>query len=123
MPGNPVIWFEIYVQDMERAKLFYQSVFQLPLQRLNTPELEMWAFPMAMDKVGAGGALVKMAGVSPGGCSTLVYFHCSDCAAEEARAVKAGGKIKKAKMAIGEYGFISLVEDTEGNVIGLHSMT
>jgi uncharacterized protein len=122
MAGNPVIWFEIYVQDMERAKMFYESVFQVALQRLNTADLEMWSFPMDMGTVGAGGALVKLAGVSSCGCSTLVYFHCSDCTVEEARAFKAGGKIQKAKMSIGEYGFISLVEDTEGNLIGLHSM-
>jgi predicted enzyme related to lactoylglutathione lyase len=35
--------------------------------------------------------------------------------------MKAGGKILKSKMAIGEFGFISLIMDTEGNTIGLHS--
>jgi predicted enzyme related to lactoylglutathione lyase len=28
----------------------------------------------------------------------------------------------KDKFSIGQYGFIALVTDTEGNVIGLHSM-
>lgn len=28
MTHNPVGWFEIYVQDMERAKKFYETVFQ-----------------------------------------------------------------------------------------------
>jgi len=37
--------------------------------------------------------------------------------------VKAGGSIKDDKMSIGQYGFIALVYDTEGNLIGLHSMT
>ena len=35
----------------------------------------------------------------------------------------AGGRIHRPKMAIGEYGFIVLAFDTEGNMIGLHSMT
>jgi hypothetical protein len=26
-PSNPVGWFEIYVQDIERAKAFYQGLF------------------------------------------------------------------------------------------------
>jgi len=39
-----------------------------------------------------------------------------------AKAVKAGGRIQKEKMSIGQYGFIVLVVDTEGNLIGLHSM-
>jgi len=122
MSNNPVIWFEIYVQDMKRAKAFYEKVFQVELQQLTMPEMEMWSFPMDMSKVGAAGALVKVAGVAPGGCSTLVYFSCTDCAVEEARAVKAGGRVQKPKMSIGQYGFISLVQDTEGNLIGLHSM-
>ena len=47
MATNPVIWFEIYVQDMERAKKFYEAVLQTKLEKLNNPELEMWAFPSA----------------------------------------------------------------------------
>jgi hypothetical protein len=35
---------------------------------------------------------------------------------------EAGGRIERPKMSIGEYGFISMVYDTEGNMIGLHSM-
>ncbi len=29
MTGNPVVWFEIYVQDMSRAQKFYETVFGL----------------------------------------------------------------------------------------------
>ena len=122
MKTNPVVWFEIYVQDMERAKTFYESVFQVKLERVNKPELELWSFPMSMDIAGASGALVKMEGVSSGGNSTLVYFSCADCATEEARVVEYGGSIQRGKTSIGEHGFISLVYDTEGNMFGLHSM-
>ncbi|MCE1228213.1 MAG: VOC family protein, partial [Firmicutes bacterium] len=48
--------------------------------------------------------------------------HCEDCAVEAARAQEAGGQLHREKMSIGPYGFISLVNDTEGNLIGLHSM-
>jgi predicted enzyme related to lactoylglutathione lyase len=119
---NPVIWFEIYVQDMARAKAFYEAVLQVKLERLNNPALEMWSFPMAMDRVGAGGALVKMEGMSSGRNSTLVYFSCADCAVETARVAENGGRVERDKMAIGEYGFIALVTDTEDNMIGLHSL-
>ncbi|HEY6823739.1 MAG TPA: VOC family protein [Steroidobacteraceae bacterium] len=121
MNANPVGWFEIYVQDMERAKRFYESVFQGKLQKLNSPGMDMWAFPMEMNGAGAAGALVKLQGVPSGG-STLVYFRCDDCATEQRRATQAGGKIHKEKFSIGEYGFISLVVDPEGNMLGLHSM-
>jgi predicted enzyme related to lactoylglutathione lyase len=102
--NNPVIWFEIYVENMPRARAFYERLLGVTLERLNSPDsldgIELWAFPMEMDRVGAGGALVKMDGVRPGG----------------------GGTLFKAKMPIGEYGHIALVHDTEGNLVGLHSM-
>ena len=77
---------------------------------------------MRMDQTGTSGALVRMEGVMLGGNSTIVYFACADCAVEEGRAENHGGKIQKRKTSIGEYGYISLVYDTEGNMIGLHSM-
>jgi predicted enzyme related to lactoylglutathione lyase len=92
---NPVGWFELYVQDIERAKAFYQKTFQVTLERLESPGIELWAFPMGMNVPGASGAIVKMDGK--------------------------GGRIQKEKMSIGDYGFIALVFDTEGNMIGLHS--
>jgi predicted enzyme related to lactoylglutathione lyase len=122
MKVNPVGWFEIYVQDMARAKKFYESVFETRLEKLKNPVPEMWAFPSDMGKPGSTGALVKMDGVPSGGMGTIVYFMCEDCAVEAGRVAKAGGKIDKHKFSIGEYGFISLVYDTEGNMIGLHSM-
>ena len=118
---NPVGWFEIYVQDMPRAKNFYESVFQVKLERLSSPKIEMWGFPMSMEKSGSSGSLVKMEGVASGGNSTLVYFSCADCAVEAARVPKHGGKIHREKTSIGQYGFIALTVDTEGNMIGLHS--
>lgn len=121
MKSNPVGWFEIYVQDMNRAKRFYEDVFQGRLQELNLPGAEMWAFPMEMNGAGAGGALVSMKGVPSGG-STLVYFRCDDCSIEEARVSAASGKVHKEKFAIGQYGYISLVIDPDGNMFGLHSM-
>ena len=126
MPINPVAWFEIYVNDMPRAQKFYQGVFEVKLEILGDPNdasIQMLAFPSDMEKYGATGALAKMEGMSAGGNSTLVYFTCEDCALEESRVEAAGGKIFKPKMSIGEYGHISLIMDTEGNMIGLHSMS
>ena len=122
MKTNPVGWFEIYVQDTNRAKRFYETVLQSKLERLPGADLEMWAFPMQNGGPGAAGTLVKMDGFPSGGNSTLVYFMCDDCAVEEGRVTSSGGKIQKPKMSIGEYGFISLAIDTEGNMFGLHSM-
>jgi uncharacterized protein len=127
MKSNPVGWFEIYIQDMPRARAFYEAVFQGTLTQLANPDpegfadMEMWGFPSSMDGNGASGALVKMAGCPSGG-STMVYFTCDDCAVEAGRVVSNGGEVVSEKMSIGENGFIAMVSDTEGNVIGLHSM-
>lgn len=120
--NNPVAWFEIYVNDMHRARDFYQAVFDIQLEKLKGTEFEMWAFPMQQETYGASGALIKIPEFPSGANSTIVYFSCEDCAVEAARALRAGGIIEKPKMSIGQYGFISLVLDTEGNMIGLHSM-
>jgi predicted enzyme related to lactoylglutathione lyase len=118
---NPVGWFEIYVQDMDRAKAFYEKTLQMTFQRLDAGDLEMWTFPMLPDGPGCPGALVRMPGKDSGTGGTIIYFTCADCAVEAARAAENGGKVVKEKFSIGEYGFIAFVQDTEGNMIGLHS--
>ena len=122
MQGNPVGWFEIYAQDMDRARKFYEAVFQIKLEKLKNTELEMWSFPSDQGKWGTSGALVRMPDFPSGKNSVIIYFMCEDCEVEAGRVTKAGGKVEKKKFSIGEYGFISLVYDTEGTMIGLHSM-
>jgi uncharacterized protein len=122
MRVNPVGWFEIYVDDMERAKAFYERMLEVKLQPLGGPELDMWSFPMDENGPGISGALTTFEGFGPGAGGTVVYFACEDCALEAARAADAGGRVIKPKFSIGEFGFAAIVHDTEGNVIGLHSM-
>jgi uncharacterized protein len=129
-PRNPVGWFEIYVTDMNRAKAFYENVFQLKMEPLPTPPmdggdggLEMWMFPdSGPELAGCPGALCKMEGCAAGGGGTLIYFSCEDCAVEAGRVQASGGSLYKEKLSIGQYGFIAIACDTEGNTIGLHSM-
>ncbi len=121
IPHNPVGWFEIYVRDMARARKFYEAVFQVSLTRLPTTMLEMWAFPKADGAMGCSGALAKMDGKDSGGSGTIIYFVSGDCSVEAARVPEAGGSILRPKFSIGEHGFIALVKDSEGNVIGLYS--
>ena len=122
MIANPVGWFEIYVQDMSRAKAFYEAVLGVTLEALNMPDLEMLSFPANMTAPGCGGALVRADNVASGGNSVMVYFNCEDCATEGSRVASAGGSVECEKMSIGDYGFVVLATDTEGNRFGLHSM-
>lgn len=121
---NPVGWFEIYVQDMARARAFYENTFGVTLTQIPgpIPEIELWGFPKSENAPGCTGALVKMAGKDSGPGGTIIYFPCEDCTVVAERAAKNGGTIQREKFAIGQYGFIAFLSDTEGNVIGLHSM-
>ena len=64
MPQNPVCWFEIYVEDIERARRFYEAVLQVKLEKLNSTVPELWAFPQSFADYGAAGALAQI--VQPG---------------------------------------------------------
>lgn len=66
MAVNPVIWFELYVDDMARTRAFYETVFEVSLESMGEADMEYFAFPMQDDQVGAGGALAKMEGMAPG---------------------------------------------------------
>ncbi|MFD1008714.1 VOC family protein [Oceanisphaera ostreae] len=125
MKTNSVVWFEIYVAEMARARKFYEAVLGVtlePADKMAEDWPEMWMFPGEDNACGASGALVKMDGISPGGGGTLVYFSCDDCAEQASRVQANGGQVMREKFAIGPYGFIALVVDTESNMIGLHSM-
>lgn len=121
-------WFEIYVQDIQKAKKFYSEVFQVELTDMKDPTdnpdgMRMAAFPFSMEDLpGASGALVEKKGVPSGGNSTVVYFTSLDCSLEESRVEDAGGKVHKSKTYIGEHGFMSLCIDPDGNTFGIHSM-
>lgn len=121
---NPVGWFEIHVADMQRAKLFYASVFKRSLFALDTGDdsYTMCVFEGDVQSAGATGALVQHRDRQPTTEGVMVYFSCEDCAVEAQLAVDHGGCIFKPKRSIAPNGFIAIVGDTEGNAIGLHSM-
>jgi uncharacterized protein len=119
-------WFDIYVDDMARAQAFYETVLATtlsPMDDPNDPTAQMRAFGDDFVSHGAGGALVKLQYTKPGPGGSMVYFSCADCAVEEARVLAAGGTVVRSKFSIGQHGSVSIVIDTEGNMIGLHSVT
>lgn len=122
---NPVaVWFELPTSDLERAVTFYRAVLGHPMRRETSPDgsLEMAVFdpPEAEMK----GALVKGENFTPGLNGALIYLNGGDdLAAPLARVEPAGGRVVMPKTAIGPYGHIALFIDSEGNRVGLHSMT
>ncbi len=119
--SNPVGWFDINVSNIDRAKKFYETVFSIQLVDLPIEWGKQSLFPFDHEGANISGALVEKKDMIPNANNTVVYFETEDCFAEEQRIEAAGGKIINPKMSIGEFGFVSIFTDTEGNTIGLHS--
>lgn len=121
---NAVGWFDVYVDDMDRATAFYETVLSCRLETIEDPtgESQMRGFAANMSTYGAAGALVKSAHGRPGAGGTMIYFSVNDCAEEQSRVAPAGGRVLRPKFAIGQFGWVALCVDTEGNVFGLNSM-
>ncbi len=118
---NPVGWFDIHVANLDRAKKFYETVFNVKLTDLPVQWGKQSIFPFDHESPNISGALVEKADFVPSGNNTVVYFETEDCTTEEQSIKKAGGKVVQPKISIGDFGFISIFIDTEGNTIGLHS--
>jgi len=122
MESNMVGWFEIPVSDMDRAKQFYETVFQVDIAIHDFGGMLMGWFPFDESKPGAAGTLIKQDTYIPSQEGTLVYFVSDDVQNELDRIEAAGGKIYQPKTQISpEYGFMGVFIDSEGNRVALHS--
>ena len=122
--GNPIVWFELPALDLERAKAFYDSAFDVDIRIMDLGELRFGFFPMREGGVNATGALVhNPAMYKPSHDGALVYFAVHDIEAVLARVVAAGGKVIQHRKGVGDFGFVGFFEDSEGNRVGLHART
>ncbi len=117
--SNIVNWFDIPVEDLDRAMSFYAEVIAEPLQRYSAPGLEGALFPAR----GVTGTLLKGDSFIPGKDGSVVYLDGGeDLEPMLWRAEQAGGKVLLPKTEIGGgRGYFAYFEDSEGNRIGLHS--
>lgn len=118
---NPVGWFDLNVANLDRAKKFYETVFNVKLTDAPMEWGKQSFFPFNPQSPNISGALVEKKEYKSSSKNTVIYFETEDIIAEEKRIEKAGGKVVQPKMNIGEFGFISIFIDTEGNTVGLHS--
>ena len=115
-------WFEIPVNDMSRAKTFYEAVFGVEISEVDLGGLLMGWFPDNKGAYGATGTLIKQETYIPSQEGTLVYFMSEDVQNELDRVEGAGGKIYQPKTKISdEHGFMGVFIDSEGNRIAIHS--
>ncbi len=117
---NIANWFEIPVKDLDRARRFYEKVFDAKLSL----EGHVAFFPSTKDAPGAAGSLTLFASYEPSHAGTLVYFSVDDIDETLRRVHEHKGKtlLPKTRIKISGFGFIAHFEDSEGNRVGLRAM-
>jgi predicted enzyme related to lactoylglutathione lyase len=121
---NAINWFEIPVEDVSRAKAFYEKIFEIKMEEMEMPGMKYAMFPFSPMKGKIAGGLVKSPMHTPGKTGSIVYLNANpDLQNVLNRIEQAGGKITMPKTSIGQNGFMAFFTDTEGNSIALHSNT
>ncbi len=120
-------WFEIAVIDINRAKVFYETVLDIEIPLVDLTEQMGSILGMIPDGGSPpGGALVQNSqhGYTPSQEGTLIYLSVGDIDLQIAvdKVEGAGGQITLPKTSLGENGFCAWIIDPEGNRVGLHSM-
>ena len=120
---NAINWFEIPVSDFERATAFYERVLNTRL-RFDTSFPGMRLAILPSECPGVGGALFEHPEARPHGDGVRVYLNGGDDLDRMlARAYDAGGQIVMPKTHLrDDIGHIGMFRDSEGNIVGLHSM-
>lgn len=125
MERNVIGWIEIPAQDLDRAKAFYELVFDFEMEKTEYEGMGMIMFPFDDALPGSAACLIHNENYTASATDgPLVYFtaHSGDLNNELSRVEGAGGKVLGEKYAIGEHGFVGMFIDTEGNRIAMHSM-
>lgn len=123
MDKNALSWFEIPTADFERAKKFYQHIYQFEMPEMNMGGMRMGILLHDRDAGGIGGAIVKGEWSKPAQGGTIVYLNAGDdLSTVLGRVEKAGGKVMVPKSPIEpDMGFFAVFQDSEGNSVGLFS--
>ncbi|UKJ08910.1 VOC family protein [Solitalea lacus] len=121
MSKHAINWFEIPVEDFERAKKFYSHILNFEMVEMLMGSDRMGFFPSEAGSV--SGAIVSGKNHHPGDTGVYIYLNCGDNMMEVLNKVQeVGGSILVPKTIISpEYGYFAFIKDTEGNKIGLHS--
>ncbi len=123
---NIITWFEIPVSNIDRAKIFYETILDIKMVKRADGNDEGVFFPFNPNVIQATsgrvtGVLSKSERNRPSSNGTVVYINASPNIQTVLDKVKqAGGKIVAVKTQI-PAGFIAIIIDSEGNKVGLHA--
>jgi predicted enzyme related to lactoylglutathione lyase len=118
---NHIVWVDIPVVKLDRAIRFYTAVLGAEVEKVEYPGMSIGSFPHKDGE--AAGCLYVSETVKPSVDGPLVYLNVHGRIDEAVEAAKtSGGKVVQAKESIGPFGFRTVIIDTEGNRIALHSI-
>lgn len=113
-------YFEIPVQDIERAIEFYSFIFDCKFDREIIHKNEMALFPFNEETSGISGALAKGEIYSPSIKGTLIYLNTENIDETLQKITSRGGEILFPKTPVGTIGYVAEFKDSEGNRIALY---
>ena len=123
---NAISWFELPATDLDRAQKFYETILDVRMIPLESPQIRMRMFPVEDSMTGIGGALALAPEFYKPSATEgpIVYLNANpDVQRVLDKVEAAGGKIIVPKTEISpEYGHMALFIDTEGNRVALHSV-
>jgi predicted enzyme related to lactoylglutathione lyase len=123
---NPISYFEIPADNIERAKKFYEKIFDWKMEKYDEKGKEHY-FVMTTE-VGDDEWTPKEPGAINGGLvkrempdEPFVNYVTVESIDKICKLIeKNGGKIVMPKTKMGEWGWWAVFKDTEGNVLGLY---
>jgi predicted enzyme related to lactoylglutathione lyase len=120
---NAINWFEIPVTDFERAKLFYEQVFDYEMPIMTMGEIQMGFLNFDQQNGGIGGAIVHGDGYVPTQDGPKLYLNAGEQLSPTVdKITAAGGEVLHKNIKIdNDFGYFAVIQDTEGNLLYLHS--
>ena len=121
--ANILNWFEISVNDIGRAKKFYETIFSIKLEEMDMMGMKMAMFPYEPMGGKLSGALVQSDMHKPSADGVKIYFNGNpDLDIPLSKVAAAGGTVVVPKGKISDdVGYMAFFIDTEGNAVALHS--
>jgi predicted enzyme related to lactoylglutathione lyase len=120
---NILNWFEISVDDIGRAKKFYETIFLITMDQVEMKGMQVAFFPAENGSGKVSGALVQGPIHNPSADGAKIYFNGEpDLDEILSKVAAAGGRILMSKeLVTKDIGYIAFLIDTEGNTVALHS--
>ena len=118
-----VSFFEIPVQDFNRAVSFYEHVMNVKLEVMECENEKMAFFPKEESQCPGAISWTADNSFRPSSDGVLISLSCEEMEQTLKRVTSHGGTVvfPKTKIQSEDRGYFALFKDSEGNRLGLHA--